>query len=263
MNNKLTAIAKLFSYSQFLADFSIENPGILTHNLKDIAIPVSKQKIVSETRKAFEIHAGEPIGPFKKKAMEFLRKTKKNYLLRTTLRDLAGMTNLKECMAELSTIADALTETALYIAEFILRERFGFMRDNAFAVIGLGKLGAGELNYSSDIDILTVYRFEDRLSTGILTPYGIRTNKIDAHEYFCRLTEILTGLLHSPTEDGIVYRVDLRLRPNGQKGPVSLSLDSYRAYYEAWGKTWERVALIRSRPVGRRHSSRVKLSCTP
>ena len=247
---QIDGIAKLFSYSQFLADFSIENPGILTRNLKDIAIPVSKQKIVSETRKAFEIHAGEPIGPFKQKAMEFLRKTKKNHLLRTTLRDLAGMTSLKECMAELSAIADALTETALYIAEFILRERFGFMRDNAFTVIGLGKLGAGELNYSSDIDILTVYHFENRLSTGILTPYGIRTNKIDAHEYFCRLTEIFTGLLHSPTEDGIVYRVDLRLRPNGQKGPVSLSLDSYRAYYEAWGKTWERVALIRSRPVG-------------
>ncbi len=246
---QLGAIAQLFSYSQFLADYLIKNPGSLSLALKDLTLPIDRQQIVSEAGNAFKVHMGGPIGPFKKKAMEFLRETKKNYFLRITLRDLLGITSLRECMAELSALADAMTKIALDIAEFIVRERFGFMRDNAFAVLGLGKLGAGELNYSSDIDILTVYHFENRLSTGILTPYGIRTNKIDAHEYFCRLTGMLTTLLHSPTENGIAYRVDLRLRPNGQKGPVSLSLDSYRSYYEAWGKTWERVALIRSRPV--------------
>lgn len=245
----LDSIARLFSHSQFLADYSIKNPNSLSLALKQIDLAADKHSIVSEARRAFKIHAGEPVGSFKKKAMEFIRDTKKHHLLRITLRDLLGITGLKECMAELSVLAEAAIETALEIAEFIVRERFGFMRDDAFAVLGLGKLGAGELNYSSDIDILTVYRFENRLSSGVLTPYGVRTNKIEAHEYYCRLTESLTNLLQSPTEDGIVYRVDLRLRPNGQKGPISLSLDSYRSYYEAWGKTWERIALIRSRPA--------------
>jgi len=246
---QLDFIARLFSYSQFLADYSVKNPENLSLALKHLESPVNKQSILSEVRRAFEVHVGEPMGSLKKKAMEYLRETKMNSLLRITLRDVSRTTGLKECMAELSILAEAVTETALNIAEFILRERFGFMRDNTFTVLGLGKLGAGELNYSSDIDILTVYHLENRLSTGILTPYGIRTNKIVADEYFCRLTEILTNLLQSPTENGIAYRVDLRLRPNGQKGPVSLSLDSYRSYYEAWGKTWERIALIRSRPV--------------
>ena len=245
----LDGIARLFSHSQFLADYSIKNPNSLSLALKQIDSAANRRSIASEARGAFRIHAGEPVGSLKKKAMEFIRDVKKHHLLRITLRDLLGITGLKECMAELSVLAEAAIETALEIAEFIVRERFGFMRDNAFAVLGLGKLGAGELNYSSDIDILTVYRFENRLSTGVLTPYGIRTNRIEAHEYYCRLTETLTNLLQSPTEDGIVYRVDLRLRPNGQKGPISLSLDSYRSYYEAWGKTWERIALIRSRPV--------------
>ncbi len=238
-------IAKLFSYSQFLADYSIKSPESLSLALKHVDTPVDKQQIISEAREAYKIR----VGSFKKNAMEVLRKIKKDYLLRITLRDLLGMMDLKKCMIELGLLAEAVTETALAMAESLLRERFGFMRENAFSIVGLGKLGAGELNYSSDIDILTLYRFEDRVSTGILTPYGIRTNKIGAQEYFCRLTEALTTLLQSHTEDGIAYRVDLRLRPNGQKGAISLSLDSYRSYYEAWGKTWERVALIRSRPI--------------
>jgi glutamate-ammonia-ligase adenylyltransferase len=113
----------------------------------------------------------------------------------------------------------------------------------------MGKLGAEELNYSSDIDIITVYQSEKSVSTGVLNPFGIRHHNISSHEYCCMLTETMTNLLQSMTEYGIAYRVDLRLRPNGQKGDLSLSLDSCRSYYEAWGKTWERVALIRARPI--------------
>jgi glutamate-ammonia-ligase adenylyltransferase len=152
-------------------------------------------------------------------------------------------------MSELSILSEAIIELALDMAFTLMRRKYGLLRENAFSLIGMGKLGAGELNYSSDIDIITIYRSEDSFSTGILNPFGIRHNKISSHEYFCTLTEILTNLLQSPTEDGIAYRVDLRLRPNGQKGALSLSLDSYRSYYEAWGKTWERIALIRARPI--------------
>jgi len=245
----LGGIARLFSYSQFLADYCIRNPDNLSLALKNISTPLNRQEIVSQSRSELKAFSREPAAFFRKEVVRFLREKKKSHLLRITLRDIMGLAGMEDCMAELSILAEAILEVALDISELMMREKFGYMRDNPFSIMGLGKLGAGELNYSSDVDILTVYHFGERLSTGTLTPYGIRANKIDSHEYFCRLTEILTNLLQTPTEDGIAYRVDLRLRPNGQKGSVSLSLDSYVSYYEAWGKTWERMALIRLRPV--------------
>ena len=181
--------------------------------------------------------------------MKLLREMKKYYLLIITMKDISSVTTLHESMSELSILAEAITEIALDMSFTLMRRKFGMMRENAFSVIGMGKLGAGELNYSSDIDIITVYHSEKSVSTGVLNPFGIRHHKISSHEYCCMLTETMTNLLQSMTEDGIAYRVDLRLRPNGQKGDLSLSLDSCRSYYEAWGKTWERVALIRARPI--------------
>jgi glutamate-ammonia-ligase adenylyltransferase len=245
----IDCIAQLFSHSQFLADYCIKNPYHSSLAIKKLYDPLDKREIVMKAREELKISFEEYPGSFKKEAKKLLRDTKKNYLLRITLRDLLSISNLQECMAELSILAEAVIELALDISHILMRERFGDQRDNTFSIIGLGKLGVGELNYSSDIDILTLYRFEERLSSGVLTPSGMRTNRIYSHEYFCRLTEILTDLLQSPTDDGIAHRVDLRLRPNGQKGALSLSLDSYNSYYESWGKTWERMALIRSKPV--------------
>jgi glutamate-ammonia-ligase adenylyltransferase len=246
---RIDLIAKLFSYSQFLADYSIKNSSELSYALKNLNKPVKREDIISETRNLYKITVENSSNRFKKDSMKVLRKLRKDYLLRITMKDIIGITGIDESMSELSILSEAIIQAALDISYILMTRKFGYMQDNSFAVIGLGKLGAGELNYSSDIDVISVYLYERSISSGILTPYGIRTNKISAHEYYCRLTEILTNLLQSPEEDGIAYRVDLRLRPNGQKGPVSLSLNSYISYYEAWGKTWERIALIRSRAV--------------
>ncbi|MBI4687346.1 MAG: bifunctional [glutamate--ammonia ligase]-adenylyl-L-tyrosine phosphorylase/[glutamate--ammonia-ligase] adenylyltransferase [Nitrospirae bacterium] len=237
----LENMARLFSYSQFLAGFCTTKPQYLEAAFNSTAKHFDKKEFFSEQSL---LQAGD-----KKDAMRLLREIKKAYLLRITLRDITGLTTLQECMRELSDLADAVTEAGLNISYSLLRERFGDIEDNAFSVIALGKLGAGDLNYSSDIDILSVYRSEDRLSSGILLPSGVRSHRISAHEYFCKLTETLTALLHTQTEDGIAYRVDLRLRPNGQKGDISLPLSSYLSYYESWGKTWERMALIRARHI--------------
>lgn len=246
---KIEKIAKLFSYSQFLADYSIKNPKPLFEALQNLYIPMSKQIILSEVYGKYEVFTKAPSYVLRNEAIELLRRIKKGFLLRITLKDTCGITNLSECMAELSILSEAMIELALILSSVFMREKFGDLKDDTFSIIGLGKLGAGELNYSSDIDIISVYRSGERLSSGILSPSGVRVNRIDSQEYFCRLTETLTGLLSVPTEDGIAYRVDLRLRPNGQRGEISLPLDSYTSYYEAWGRTWERVALIRSRPV--------------
>jgi [glutamine synthetase] adenylyltransferase / [glutamine synthetase]-adenylyl-L-tyrosine phosphorylase len=243
---RLRDIGLLFAYSQFLADHCIMNPKKLASSLKDIKKTFGKNEMlkVRESPEAVRLRSS-PLR--KQEMMRYLRDIKKHYLLRITLRDVIGISGLDECMSELSMLAEAVLEIALDMSFALMREKFGDMKDESLSIIGLGKLGAEELNYSSDIDIISVYRAEEQVSSGVKTPSGVRANRIGSHEYFCRLTEILTGLLHTPTEDGIAYRVDLRLRPNGQKGALSLPLNSYLSYYEAWGKTWERLAMIRAK----------------
>lgn len=246
----INGIAGLFAYSQFLADYSLRNPSSLSRALKDLHAVIDKQNILS---RAHDIRAsfssGDTTASYRQSAMNLLREMKKYYLLIITMKDISGVTDIRECMSELSILSEALLELALDMSFTSMRRKFGLMRDNRFSLISMGKLGAGELNYSSDIDIIAVYESEDGVSTGVLNPFGIRYNKISAREYFCALTETLANLLQTPTEEGLAYRVDLRLRPNGRKGALSLSLGSYSSYYEGWGKTWERVALIRARPV--------------
>ncbi len=109
-----------------------------------------------------------------------------------------------------------------------------------FVALGMGKLGGAELNYSSDIDLIFLYD-EDGVTDG---PHSI-TNR----EFFDRLARDVVRLLTEPTELGIAYRVDLRLRPEGQRGPVVTSLESALHYYDVLGRTWERQAFVKARPV--------------
>lgn len=256
---KVAATARLFAFSQFLAEYCINNPERLNEALAGIDRPISKEDVLESARQAAFMSdiAGSVLQPgefsfgraFKQDAMKFLRNIKRQYLLQITLRDLMGITSLTECMGELSELAEAIVELGLDISYAIVKERFGTLENNSYCVISLGKLGAEELNYSSDIDIMAVYDSGNGLSSGSVSLTGVATNRVTPHEYYCRLTETLSGLLNTQTEDGIAYRVDLRLRPNGRKGELALSTDAYVTYYESWGATWERMALIRARPV--------------
>ncbi|MDI6728515.1 MAG: bifunctional [glutamate--ammonia ligase]-adenylyl-L-tyrosine phosphorylase/[glutamate--ammonia-ligase] adenylyltransferase, partial [Thermodesulfovibrionales bacterium] len=129
-----------------------------------------------------------------------------------------------------------------------LKQRYGTPENNSVVVIALGKLGAQELNYSSDVDIIFVYREEGETS-GVSAIQGITMNKISALEYYTKLVEEYTRFLSANTEDGFAYRVDLRLRPQGQRGSLAMSLRGYEEYYESWGQLWERAALLRVRPI--------------
>ncbi|MEW6570717.1 MAG: bifunctional [glutamate--ammonia ligase]-adenylyl-L-tyrosine phosphorylase/[glutamate--ammonia-ligase] adenylyltransferase [Nitrospirota bacterium] len=245
----IAQIARLFSFSQFLADYSIGNPSILSWALRNLDHVAKKNEIVLNGRKELESSVGKSPDILRREAMRLLRDIKKTHLLKITLRDISGIASLDECMFELSCLSEAIIQLAVDVTSRIMKEKFGDIKGGSFSVIGLGKLGASELNYSSDVDVMSVYQEGGSLSSGILTSSGVRTNRISSHEYFCRLTEIIVALLQTATENGIAYRVDLRLRPNGQKGAISLPLNSYLSYYEAWGKTWERMALVRARPV--------------
>src|ERR1043166_3141502 len=105
-------------------------------------------------------------------------------------------------------------------------------------VLGLGKLGGQELNYSSDVDVIFVYSEE-----GSVSP--VMTN----HQFFNRLAEAYIAEVTRMTSDGNLYRIDLRLRPEGEAGPLCRSLAGYENYYAQWGQTWERMMLIKARGV--------------
>ncbi len=150
---------------------------------------------------------------------------------------------------ELSDLADVCVELALAHVLGWAAARWGVPtaaggKRCPFVVIGMGKLGGRELNAGSDIDLLLFYETDE----GQVVKDGVPTEQ-SLHEHFARVAQRMTAALDDATEDGIVWRVDLRLRPEGTRGPLVNALAAAERYYETWGRTWERAALVRARPI--------------
>ena len=163
---------------------------------------------------------------------------------RIALRELLpaelGGAEIETTSRELSRLADALLESALAEAEREVSARFGTPRQTKGApsrlvVVGLGKLGGLELNAGSDVDLLFVYDTDDGESS------------VSLHEHWTHVVRRVTDLVGSTSSDGLLWRVDLRLRPEGSQGPLVNSLDAVERYYARWGRLWERAALLRAR----------------
>jgi [glutamine synthetase] adenylyltransferase / [glutamine synthetase]-adenylyl-L-tyrosine phosphorylase len=158
--------------------------------------------------------------------------------LRIGGRDLLGLATVDETVRELSALADAVIGAALASTRQRLAQEWRTDPPVAFVVLGMGKLGGGELNYSSDVDLIYVYERDGDLPDG-------RT----VREFFVRVAEEVTRALAEVTEEGFCFRVDLRLRPGGGEGPLTLSLPALLSYYEALGQTWERAVWLKARAV--------------
>lgn len=174
-----------------------------------------------------------------------LRQLRRREMTRIAWRDLAGWANLTQTLQDLSALADACLGGALTSLARWHTERHGVARNTkgepqALVVLGMGKLGAHELNFSSDIDLIFAYP-ENGSSDG--------PKPLDNEEYFMRLAQKLVRALDEMTADGFVFRVDLRLRPFGEAGPLALSFNAMETYYQNHGREWERYALIKARPV--------------
>ena len=153
-----------------------------------------------------------------------------------------------ETMPTLSRLAEDALEVAVAAVRARLVAAHGDVaRPTAtplgFCVLGMGKLGGGELNFSSDIDLVYVYGDGGGESAG--GPRGT----LSAREFMSRLAEGVTRALHQATDDGFVFRVDLRLRPEGTNGPIVNPVANALLYYESWGQTWERAVYLKARPV--------------
>jgi glutamate-ammonia-ligase adenylyltransferase len=189
--------------------------------------------------------------------MRVLREFKRFEILRIASRDLCGLAPLEEVTAELSDLAASSLQLAYEVCRRCLTLEHGApmmhmesgRREAEMTVIGMGKLGGRELNFSSDIDIIFFYESDSGESTGIATDSGAVKGILPLHSFFSKLAEMISKALSQVTEDGFVFRVDVGLRPEGKSGDMAVSLRSAEIYYESWGQSWERTAMLKARPV--------------
>ena len=177
-------------------------------------------------------------------------------LERLAVLDVEHAAPLSDVTRTMTELAEATLELALAEALAIQDRRFGVPRDGAgrridFWIVGMGKLGARELNVSSDIDLIYVYE-DDGATDGVGEDGSARLPSVSAHEYFAQVARGLHTLIGDVTEDGFVFRVDLMLRPNGNSGPPVTSLAMLEDYLQAHGREWERFAWLKSRVVAPR-----------
>src|SRR5580700_3032135 len=184
--------------------------------------------------------------------MRALRRFASREKLRVAARELLGYPghDVDVTARELSDLADVCCELALAEALAWAESRFGTPLSSTgepcgFVIIGMGKLGGRELNAGSDIDLVLFYETDD----GVVRPREGTESAHSLHEHFTRVAQRLIATLDLATDAGIVWRVDLRLRPEGTRGPLVNALAATERYYETWGRTWERAALVRARPV--------------
>ncbi len=174
-----------------------------------------------------------------------LRALRRRVMVRTMSRDLDGDAPLREVCGAMSDLAESVIAAALDCAVARLAPEFGRARDaqgraQELIVIGMGKLGGRELNVSSDIDLVFVYP-EEGESDG--------ARRLSCAEYFERVGKRLIALVADVTEDGFAFRVDMRLRPHGDSGPLAMDFQSFEHYLLTQGREWERYAWIKARPL--------------
>lgn len=186
-----------------------------------------------------------------------LRRFKFAEMLRIAARDLNGLAPLEEVTAELSALAAASLQTAYEVARNHLVAEHGLPimqtsageREADLTILGMGKLGGRELNFSSDIDIIYFYSSDQGETVGAPGPEGVAKGRISLHAFFTKLAEMVSKAVSQVTGDGFVFRVDMGLRPEGKSGDMACSIRSAEIYYESWGQSWERAAMLKARPV--------------
>ncbi len=231
----MQSLLTVFSYSRCLSEEIFERPDWLTPLLASNDL---YRALIAEDY----IERLEAVIPEGVPSPHSLALFRRQQMLRIVMRDARGLAELAESTEELSHLAEALLEVTYRRLRADLVQRYGTPRtegaDCGFSIIALGKLGGRELNYSSDIDLMFVYSGNGHTNG----PQAI-SNK----EFFKKLASRLTELLSTYTPEGLCYRVDLRLRPDGRHGELCLSLEGTQNYYRQRARDWELQMLIKAR----------------
>ncbi|MBA3612362.1 MAG: hypothetical protein H0W49_05480, partial [Nitrospirales bacterium] len=232
------AMAQTFIRDPLLV-YWIEDDGILRRRM---------------TRSALEANVQAALGTvtsFEGKC-EALRRMKRREMLRIGIRDLLSIATPVETYTVLSDLASVVIQAVYELVNEELTQRFGDFgvgvstgkKADGFSVLAMGKLGGWELNYSSDVDLIYVYHAPEGK-----TKAGKGQTSIARVLYCETLARELTAVLTAPTAEGALFRVDLRLRPEGMVGPLASSLEDALHYYAGRGRTWERLAFLKAKPI--------------
>ncbi|HEX5605822.1 MAG TPA: bifunctional [glutamate--ammonia ligase]-adenylyl-L-tyrosine phosphorylase/[glutamate--ammonia-ligase] adenylyltransferase, partial [Candidatus Binatia bacterium] len=236
----LHVLITLFAESQFLTELFLNRPELidtlirvdLTHVIKDRA------EMLRETRSALSQCDDT------ESKLNALRRYKNEEFIRIGLHDLGGAIDLIETLSQLSDLADASVEAVLDMTLAELSKKHGAIPGGRFTIIGGGKMGGRELDYNSDLDLIFVYDAGDEAQSD-----GGLHGPLAAHDFYVRLGQKLLSYLSAPTEEGILYKIDMQLRPSGKSGPLVSSLAAFREYHKSSSQLWERQALIKTRSV--------------
>ncbi|MCE9567278.1 MAG: bifunctional [glutamate--ammonia ligase]-adenylyl-L-tyrosine phosphorylase/[glutamate--ammonia-ligase] adenylyltransferase [Planctomycetes bacterium] len=236
----LDAVLQLLATSQFFADTLTTYPEFLDSVRAAPRRSPSTAELTAELRNEVEAAGDDPA------VLRAFRRFRNRHTLRIGINDVIRDRPLEEVTRELARVADSSIEIALQYAMRTVANRFGTptiagVASAQITALAFGKLGGDELNYSSDIDLMFVYDHDGETT-------GRRTGVSNA-EFFTRVVQDVIRLLQTPTDRGFAYRVDLRLRPEGNRGPLAQSMASTLSYYDTMGRTWERQALIKLRHV--------------
>jgi len=242
----LTYLVAIFGHSAFLAETFLGDPGLAIQFARDRNFTKLKSK--EDLMQDYARFA--TTSPEHWLSARLARWKRRNYL-RIVLKDVLRLSTLGETTAEISALADVILANTLLYCDQELEKRYGRpqYRDAqgriaraGFSILSLGKLGGNELNYSSDIDLLFLYSHDGETAGGS-EPESVISNK----EYFVRLAHAITRTITQVTPHGSIFRVDLRLRPEGDQGDLAISLKSALEYYEHRARDWELQMLIKAR----------------
>jgi glutamate-ammonia-ligase adenylyltransferase len=230
-------LPRIAAGSEFIASVLIQDPQALEW--------FSRNKDPAAARIACADYEARAAAGAAADAQRLLREWRRREMLRIAWRDMAGRASVTETLHALSDLADACIRAAAAAARLHLEPVFGTPRDAQgkevpLIVLGMGKLGGRELNFSSDIDLMFLFP-QPGQSDGL--------HRVENEEYFSRLGRELIRLLDVRNEDGFVFRVDMRLRPFGESGPLVVSLAALEDYLQEHGRDWERYAWIKARPI--------------
>lgn len=224
-------------------------PGVIARGqVLDVSQPLTPERLQAH------LHACWPeADPCSSQAAEVmpraLRQFRNSVVLAIMARDLGGQSSFDEILTSITCLAELTIDAAYQCAMTAAIAQHGIPRDASGApqdmmIVGMGKLGGGELNVSSDVDL--IYVFSEEGETDASTPGA---KPVDTSTFFTKVGRRIAALLGELTADGIVFRVDLRLRPNGDAGPLAVSLNMLEEYFIVQGREWERYAWVKARVV--------------
>ena len=237
----LSLVGRVWACSEFVARLCTRKPKLLK-SLLDQGLDSDLHLSDYQTRiKAAIAEAADN----DEAVMAALRVQRQKEMLRIAWRDLDDITSLEQILAELSDFAEAMVAETLNYLHHQAVEVMGTPLSAAgepqfMLVLGMGKLGGRELNFSSDIDLIFVYPEEGETRGG---------RRLSNYEFFLRLARKLVKFLNETTPEGFVFRVDTRLRPYGESGPLVMGFAAIEQYYQSQGRDWERYAMIKARAL--------------